>query len=1012
MPRLCQMRRADSHSALIDAGGHTADISIEMSRWPFMLSALLVGALAASTFAQDLPTVAAFYRPVKLFDFDERRRGNFDETPAGWKQLAGPGLPAYSRGVLDDQVGCDAPSFRLDLRGGNIAYEYDGPELTLSPNSDHVVVGYIRTSGLRDSAAFITALQVDPFGVVVPGGVAISELMRPAPLSLAPSGSAGDAIDPPVEPSDAAAAATPGLQPAPTTVDAATWQRVEIPIHAAAGAVRVRLQLWLLQDYVWQAPAAVPLDPILRHDISGQVWFDNIGLHRLPRLRVRFSEAAGVLTVGDGCHVTIELLAERGEPWAALVELQNDADGEVSWRHTVDFQRDEAATSAAFHTSGGTSTAGPLLAAARGTTVANAHGAAPVADALAQRRIVPIPTPPPGRYRVRVALRQGEQVAMRRAVSFTILPELVETARSLDEELGIDLGLWPIGAPPGAERWLGVLGVGAVKIGLPLGADPYQPGQRSYFESAQQLARTLATDGLAVTAVLRGADDQPIAPRLQRSVIDRSGLNELLAYLGATINSWQFGDEVIEARNATPWPPSAQADVRERLTRFLARPELIFPQPWWSAPSAELLLNQESATGKPRPAAPPADFGESVESYGVPLDTGPRVLPWALAFLHNAQRPRTWLTLEVGEAAESEGAEDHVAHWAQRFVLTRALAPTRCYLPAPMRISRAGGEAAWEPTPLFTPLRTLIHALRGLRIHSVVPLGAAGRLFEFRGGGQVCHVAWTRTVGGEEVALPAATNLHAIDLWGREVPTRTDGARLMVTLRDQPILFTEFNAASLLISYSISVEPTELELGGPFAMTELRLNNPLEREFRGRIELSIAPPWTLTPTSLDFDLPVGGKQTWPLRIEFPERPIAMQQPLRVRVIPTPGEAPQTFHVPLAAGLNGLSCEATVQRDGDRLTIEQTLRNDSRETVSFTAFCEAPKRARLEGQFIRIAPGESRAQVYQYDRPEELEGAIIELGLIEISGERRLYQVVVAAPTVDQEASALEETPHP
>ena len=74
-----------------------------------------------------------------MFDFDERALGNYDDTPMYWEQLRGDGFPAlYAKGRFDDQVGRDAaPSFRLDIATGNVAYEYRNLDLTVVPESDY-----------------------------------------------------------------------------------------------------------------------------------------------------------------------------------------------------------------------------------------------------------------------------------------------------------------------------------------------------------------------------------------------------------------------------------------------------------------------------------------------------------------------------------------------------------------------------------------------------------------------------------------------------------------------------------------------------------------------------------------------------------------------------------------------------------------------------------------------------------------------------------------------------------
>ena len=218
--------------------------------------------------AGQMPQPADFCLAVKNFDFNERPLGNYEDTPMYWRRMTGEGLPAYSDGQFDEQVGhLAAPSFLFTLRGGSIGYEYDRPDLAVSPNADYLIEGYVRAAGLEDAVALVACYLVDQSGQRIAGSEQVS---RPINSALGPDGG--------------------------TTEE---WQRIEIPVRVdAADAAGVRLQLWVVQNYVVQEPHENAVDPIMRQEVDARVWFDDLALVRLPRARLSFATPGGLIQPG------------------------------------------------------------------------------------------------------------------------------------------------------------------------------------------------------------------------------------------------------------------------------------------------------------------------------------------------------------------------------------------------------------------------------------------------------------------------------------------------------------------------------------------------------------------------------------------------------------------------------------------------------------------------------------------------------------------------------------------
>ncbi len=224
--------------------------------------------------------IADAARVVKRFDFDERKRGNFERTPMLWTRVAGPGQPAYSDAALDDSDGhAAAPSFHFALRGGNIGYVYKGADLPVSPGADYVLEGYIRAQGLAHASAFIVCYLVDALGDPVPGS----------------------------------------HQATPRIAGDCDWTRVVIEFSCEAReARRLGIELWVLQDYAWMHESDRAIDPITRQEVQADVWFDDIALYRQPRLRLAVQPAGGIVRAGQGAM--LELAAQN--PTLEVLEVE------------------------------------------------------------------------------------------------------------------------------------------------------------------------------------------------------------------------------------------------------------------------------------------------------------------------------------------------------------------------------------------------------------------------------------------------------------------------------------------------------------------------------------------------------------------------------------------------------------------------------------------------------------------------------------------------------------------
>ncbi|HOQ86186.1 MAG TPA: hypothetical protein PLQ89_10735, partial [Phycisphaerae bacterium] len=116
-------------------------------------------------------------RIIKHFDFDERPLNNLGTVPLYWRPWRADGFPLYLEGAFDTNEGHHSPpSFRLDLDGGSIAYQYEGNDIAVRANSDYLVVAWVKTAGVKHARAYMTAYFLDRKGNRIPGTEQTTEL--------------------------------------------------------------------------------------------------------------------------------------------------------------------------------------------------------------------------------------------------------------------------------------------------------------------------------------------------------------------------------------------------------------------------------------------------------------------------------------------------------------------------------------------------------------------------------------------------------------------------------------------------------------------------------------------------------------------------------------------------------------------------------------------------------------------------------------------------------------------
>jgi hypothetical protein len=179
----------------------------------------------------------------------------------------------------------------------------------------------------------------------------------------------------------------------------------------------------------------------------------------------------------------------------------------------------------------------------------------------------------------------------------------------------------------------------------------------------------------------------------------------------------------------------------------------------------------------------------------------------------------------------------------------------------------------------------------------------------------------------------------------------------------------------------------------------LTFRNPYDARLSGEVRLAPPGNWQIEPTVFNFLLEPGETLAEPLSLTLPPRQIAQIYNLDVWLkLHSPESAELHFPESLTVGLREIVLEGTAYWKGADLVVEQALHNLSHHAVSFTAFCDAPGRARQEREFLEVAPGQLATQSYVFPESRaDLVGTRLHMGVREIDGPRTLNQFAEVPP---------------
>lgn len=879
---------------------------------------LLSEVASAQPVRAEFEAQGAAYAVLKRFDFDERSLGNYEDTPMYWSRLRGEGLPTYCGGRFDDERGHNGPpSFRLDVQAGNVCYEYSQLDLTVIPGSDYFVRAYVRAVGLVHSRAFVAAFFVDRFNEPIAGTQRVSQLV-----------SSTGARDEP-------------------------WQAVEVMLSGdAPSAYALRLQLWVLHAYTWRTTEALGVDPIIRRDVRGSAWFDDVTVYRLPRARLRLSGAGNVATEGEPASLLIELNQSGTSLRGAELRVVDDL-GRPRLERTLELLDDAGVA---------------RLRQSQRASGEPTHSAA---------TRVELPPLEPGSYSATLRVRSQDDEVLERRTRFAVVAPARDSSHppgsfgvtlpELSAEDGIVVGDLSL-----------QLGVRTAKLTVPVRGRELEANDGHRLDRLARAARSLQERSLELVGVI--APDSRDAGGSLRDWIDAdpqwaSSLSPMLAQLGGSIQSWQLGLESAELRGVGVWSDDQIRRVREHVRRFVSVPELIVPL---------------------RVTAPEIGTADAA-SVWIPPAIPTRSLPEALQFLRDARKP---VCLHVDPALTDLDDRTAVEDYARRLVLAHAAGAERVYFPAPFSRETEAGGRHWEPDSAFVALRSVVRLLSGKRATAVMQLPEDVLAILFVDREESCLVIWTwRDRATGKARLYLGNDPVAVDLRGRRSPLRVIDGRTEIPVAPSPLFVQSTNSALAVLQAGVRFENSFLERHRPEPRPAITFQNPFAEVLSGELVVQAPIGWDVTPTAVRFDLAPGETLRQELTFALPPRPASQGNVCTfVLRLMRPERVEMEFAEPVRVGLQDVEISAISRWQGAALVVEQTLRNRSADAVSFKGYCDSAGRRRLESVFVDINPGEVVTHAYLIPEAADLAGGAVYVGAEELNGRRTLHQQV-AVPSL-------------
>ncbi len=899
-------------------------------------------------------------RIIKDFDFEETRLGNFESTPMFWSKVTGRGFPAYSAGAFDHAVfhASDTggnTSFKLTTQGGSVAYRFSPPPMSripVEPNSDYYIIAFVRTEKLDHARGDLAAWFTDDKANLILSSEEHSQAYRPSDHSA--HGTSGQAADPNAwqvlyihmstpDATPVSAPSSPATQASSAPAPAAPAAPAD-PTATAGEPKFLTLQVGLLQPQQ-QDPAGNPLGrfALYQQDIQGSVWFDDIVIFQLPRIKVKVVKQAnspapaGMFAGGE--QVSLDLLVSDlrtppgispatpaaantpTSPLRAQLQLQ-DADGRAV--DTADFS----------------------AAAAPGHAWSHRYTHAPLAAGLYTATVDVFDPAVTAASNALVARRQSQ---------FLCLPPADSSSAAPAPDYALDATVWNQSSDwPNLPALCAQTGAGLVQIPV---WRREMPASALTLRDAPLEALFAALDRRNIRAL--GAFSElpgPIA-----GILNSESRGSLLALINADpktwqpafsfpltryvnhIDAWQLGSPNEPFSGALPGgaaaadPASAAAPAargpapsEERYAQLFGR---IYPAVSSLLPQSEMMIPWNALFDFPADRFPHASL-----NLEIPPAIKPAQIP---AYLANFHTPAGRLFIRLDALPQDQTPHGPPRRFRRALVYARTVNPPPDAVLFPVRPGQAD--------ELLLVYRTMIRALaQGSAAGEITP-AAEVHAFIFKKPADATMVIWNGAAGSaSDLDLPLGRQPQTTDLLGNPEPLSTDPATQLthIHVTGVPRVIQHVDPRPLQLSASFALANTRFPSGAGSVSDEILLSNPYPEPLTGTLRLTLPPRWSADPNTFSVSIAPGENLRLPVNIAYPFSETAglkhIAAKFRLEAGNPTGLSEVDFSAAVTVGSDLIDMEAFyfLQDDGDIL-LQQVITNISGDSINAQAYALIP-----------------------------------------------------------------------
>jgi hypothetical protein len=921
--------------------------SQRMGAMGLVLLAVLMAGVPCAAF-DDAGEAAAIRsrRLVHLFDFDERKLGNYESMPMHWFVIGRPpqtddanflrvplheqqvrrhGFGPHSHVAFDKRhLTSGYHSFHLGINGGSAGAFLEVGAITAVPHSDYLITASVRTDPMRHARAFIVAYYLDVAGNVIDA-----------------SRTTSDAIQ------------TDGA-----------WQDVSVRLLGDfATAAYIGMELILQQPDVLEESALGP-HQVMYQEVRGGAWFDDIGVWQLPHVEVSTTSPVNVLRQTRRPELNMEVRDLTGQAMIATVVVYDHRMQPVAstqrdigrgappvWRWTPDLPR---------------------------------HGWYLIDMQVRERR-----SPDSADTRTPPA-----PIARTLGAMLWLAPEsqldVSDNDRFAIDAEGLGRDELKLLVP-----LLSSVGIDAAIVSA-WRRDTTLLNIESQQEQLDRLLATFAAQGKRVTVSLSPVPHE-LAKTLDIDPQNPAGMfahpePAWLAYLapvlmrqGQIVRRWQVGAPAHPHLFYHPDLQRLTATIDGAFRDLAPDPHLVLP--WSLAQARRPTDHTRLDTGEPEYAldVPPSIPAHAIAAHLQEWQGLPRKRYWlhlrepgADVLSHDARATDLALRMLHGWEAKAEG-----------------LALMRPWTAAPTRHTQI------IPDPLLGVFTTVAHRLAGRRVvgRLRVAEGIECMILEAVGGssgpGSGALAVWNRAAepGADRLDMFLGAEPVAIDLWGNRTPVPLENNRHVLQLTQAPLFIEGIDPALAMFRATFKLDRPFIESAQTRHQRVLRLANPWNRTISGQFHLVEPADWQISPRRQFFSIAAGATAEFPVELAFPVSELSGPKTLAARF---DFVADQRYVVDISTdmevGLHNVVFDATLSLAANPETgkqdaaITMLITNTGNDTLALYAFANLVGYPRQERIVSHLQAGQSIVRRFTFpDAVKAMQTHTVRVGLRETNG---------------------------